>query len=135
MGARVMHLADHLELSGAIYPFAAMREGDVIGQVRAALDVGFHPANNLQLTELAIAKRWLAQWIEPLPVPDVRDASTGEPILLVTEHYRVNDLAALASALAAQSDVSVVLSVFGRCERSCISSRPRHLRTVALVTL
>ena len=31
--------------------------------------------------------------------------------------------------------VSVVLSLFGQCERSCMSSRPRHFRTVATVTL
>lgn len=43
MGARVMHLADHLELSGAIYGFAALREADVIERVRAALDAGLHP--------------------------------------------------------------------------------------------
>jgi hypothetical protein len=106
MGARVMHLADHLELSGAIYGFAALREADVIERVRAALDAGLHPANNLQLAELTIAQRWLAQWIEPLPTPDLRDASTGEPVLLVTDHYRVNDPAALARVLLAQPDVS-----------------------------
>ncbi len=106
MGARVMHLADHLELSGAIYGFAALREADVIERVRVALDAGLHTANNLQLAELTIAKRWLAQWIEPLPVPDLRDAATGEPILLVTDHYRVNDPAALVRALLAQPDVS-----------------------------
>jgi len=106
MGARVMHLADHLELSGAIYGFAALREADVIERVRAALDAGLHPANKLQLAELTIAQRWLAQWIEPLPTPDLRDASTGEPVLLVTDHYRVNDPAALARVLLAQPDVS-----------------------------
>jgi hypothetical protein len=106
MGARVMHLSDHLELSGAIYPFAALREHAVIAGVRAALDAGLHPANNLQLAELEIARCWLAQFCEPMPVPEMRDASTGEPILLVTDHYRVADAAALATALAAQPDVS-----------------------------
>jgi hypothetical protein len=106
MGARVMHVADHLELSGAIYGFSALREADVVGRVRAALDAGLHSANNLQLAELTIAQRWLAQWIEPLSVPDLRDATTGEPILLVTDHYRVNDPAALARGLLAQPDVS-----------------------------
>jgi hypothetical protein len=106
MGARVMHVADHLELSGAIYGFAALREADVIERVRDALDAGLYPANNLQLAELTIAKRWLAQWIEPAPLPDIRDATTGEPILLVTDHYRVNDPAELDRALLAQPDVS-----------------------------
>lgn len=106
MGARVMHLSDHLELSGAIYAFAALREGDVIAQVRASLDAGLHPANNLQLAELAIARCWLVQWFEPMPVPEMPDVGTGDPILLVTDHYRVVDAAALAAALTAQPDVS-----------------------------
>jgi len=106
MGARVMHLDDHLELSGAIYPFARLREASVVAQVQAALDAGLHPQNNLQLAELAIARAWVAQWFEPLPMPEMRDAASGEAILLVTDHYRVLDAAALASALAAQPDVS-----------------------------
>ena len=106
MGARVMHLDDHLELSGAIYPFSGLREPSVMAHMKAALDAGLHPANNLQLAELAIARAWVAQWFEPLPTPEMRDAASGEPILLVTDHYRVLDRAALAAALSAQPDVS-----------------------------
>ena len=106
IGARVMHLDDHLELSGAIYPFAKLREASVLARVQASLDAGLHPQNNLELAELAIASAWLAQWFEPVPVPEMRDAATGEPLLLVTDHYRVLDAAALADALAAHPDVS-----------------------------
>jgi hypothetical protein len=35
MGARVMHLEEHNELSGAIYPFARLREESVLAQVGA----------------------------------------------------------------------------------------------------
>jgi hypothetical protein len=38
-------------------------------------------------------------------MPQFHDASTGEPILLVTDHYRLHDAAALAKSLAAQADV------------------------------
>ncbi len=105
LGARVMHLSDHLELSGALYPFAALREGDVLGRVRAALDTGSSPADKLKSAELEIARCWLAQYFEPSPMPELRDGHTDEPILLVTDHYRVADAAALADVLAAQPDV------------------------------
>ncbi|MBK9362184.1 MAG: hypothetical protein IPM99_14150 [Rubrivivax sp.] len=38
--------------------------------------------------------------------PQIQDASTGDPLLLVTDHYRVLDAAALAASLASQPDVS-----------------------------
>lgn len=59
-----------------------------------------------ELAELAIARSWLAQWFDPLPIPELRDAASGEPLLLVTDHYRVLDADALHAALAAQHDVS-----------------------------
>jgi hypothetical protein len=105
MGARVMHLDTHNELSGAIYGFAVLAEHRVIEQVRAALSAGLEASNTRTLAELSIAQTWLAQWFEPMPVPDLRDASTGEPMLLITDHYRVTNPAALAAALAAQPDV------------------------------
>ena len=110
MGARVMDCVgdqgEHLELSGAVYPFAKLREAGVMAEFAAALDAGLHPDNNRELAERVIARRWLAQWFEPLPMPELRDASTGQPMLLVTDHYRVQDAAALAQALAAQPEVS-----------------------------
>ena len=114
MGARVMHVSDaaegHLELSGAIYPFAKLRETQVLAQVRQALGgaaaLKLHAENTQDLAEIAIARAWLAQWFEPAPLPQIRDAATGDTILLVTDHYRVHDAVALAAALAAQPDVS-----------------------------
>lgn len=38
-------------------------------------------------------------------MPDLVDAATGDPILLVTDHYQVRDWQALEAALAAQPDV------------------------------
>ncbi len=106
MGARVMDLGDHMELSGAIYPFAMLREAGVIAQLRAALQTDMTDQNKLALAELAIARGWLAQWFDPLPIPEMRDAVSGEPMLLVTDHYRVLDVGALHAALSAQGEVS-----------------------------
>ena len=114
MGARIMQVGDatdgHRELSGAIYPFAKLRETQVLAQVRQALTgaaaLKLHAENMRDLAEIEIARAWMAQWFEPAPLPLIRDAATGDPMLLVTDHYRVRDVAALAAALAAQPDVS-----------------------------
>jgi len=115
MGARIMQVeagaaADaHWELSGAIYPFSKLREAPVLARVgrvlTGAAELELHDENRRDRVEMEIARAWLDQWFEPAPMPQVHDASTGEPILLVTDHYRVNDPAALTEALAAQADV------------------------------
>jgi len=115
MGARIMQVAGsagtdaHWELSGAIYPFSKLREAPVLAQVRhvlaGAAELTLHDDNQRDLVEMEIARAWLDQWFEPVPLPQIHDASTGEPLLLVTDHYRVRDAAALAEALAAQADV------------------------------
>lgn len=114
MGARIMQVGDatdgHQELSGAIYAFARLRETQVLTQVRQVLagasTMQLHADNIRDLAEAEIARAWMAQWFEPAPLPQIRDAATGDPMLLVTDHYRVRDAAALADALAAQPDVS-----------------------------
>jgi hypothetical protein len=103
LGVRLMDCGDHLELSGAIYPFAMLREAALIDALRAISSADPHAAQ--PDIELEIARRWLVQFCEPPPMPELRDAATGEPLLLVTDHYRVHDAAALAAALATQPDV------------------------------
>ena len=61
-----------------------------------------------RLTELLsaiIRRQWLAQYFAPTPIPTVMDAYTGEPVLLITDHYRVRDWPALQVSLSAQQDV------------------------------
>jgi hypothetical protein len=116
MGARIMEVATgagidgHRELSGAIYPFSKLAEAAVLTQARQAMagsaELKLHADNQRDLLELAIARAWLDQWFAPAPLPQIQDASTGDPLLLVTDHYRVHEAAALAAAFAAQPDVS-----------------------------
>jgi len=99
----------HWELSGATYPFAKLQEGRALAQVgdalQAAAQLGLNEENRRDLAEMAIARAWLAQWLDPAPLPVIQDAATGEPMLLVTDHYRVLDAAALDRALASEDDV------------------------------
>ena len=116
MGARIMEvaagegIAGHLELSGAIYPFSKLAEAPVLAQARQVLagsaELKLDVDNQRDLFELEIARAWLDQWLAPAPLPQIQDASTGDLLLLVTDHYRVVDAAALAGALAVQPDVS-----------------------------
>ena len=115
MGARIMEvaagagMAGHLELSGAIYPFSKLAEAAVLAQARQVLagsaGLKLHSDNQRDLFELEIARCWLDQWFAPASLPQIQDASTGDPLLLVTDHYRVVDPAALAATLASQPDV------------------------------
>jgi hypothetical protein len=115
MGARIMQVeagagaGAHWELSGAIYPFSKLREASVLARVgrvlTGAAELKLHDENRRDMLEMEIARAWLDQWFGPAPMPQIHDASTGEPILLVTDHYRVHDAAALAESLAAQADV------------------------------
>ncbi len=116
MGARIMEVTvgagtdGHRELSGAIYPFSKLAEATVLTQTRQVMAgySGFelHIDNQRDLLELAIARAWRANWFAPAPLPQIQDASTGDPLLLLTDHYRVLDAAALAASLASQADVS-----------------------------
>jgi hypothetical protein len=116
MGARIMEVATgvgidgHHELSGAIYPFSKLAEAAVLAQagqtIAGSAELKLHVDNQRDLLELAIARAWLDQWFAPAPLPQMQDASTGDPLLLVTDHYRVHDAVTLAAALAAQPDVS-----------------------------
>jgi hypothetical protein len=115
MGARIMEVAagagidGHRELSGAIYPFSKLAEAAVLAEARQVLagsaGLNLHIDNPRDLLELAIARAWLDQWFAPAPLQQIQDASTGDPLLLVTDHYRVLDAAALAACLASQPGV------------------------------
>lgn len=77
-----------------------------VGRVlTGAAELRLHDENRRDRVEMEVARAWLDQWFEPAPMPQIHDASTGEPILLVTDHYLVHDAAALAKSLAAQADV------------------------------
>ena len=116
LGARIMEVATgvgidgHHELSGAIYPFSKLAEAAVLAQARQAMagsaERKLQVDKQRDLLELAIARAWLDQWFAPAPLPQIQDASTGDPVLLVTDHYRVHDAAALAASVASQPDVS-----------------------------
>jgi hypothetical protein len=106
IGVRIMEVDGHYELAGGAYPFSPLAAPAVVAKMRQAMDRFDGPARELRhLLGGIIQRQWLAQFYAPLPMPALLDAYSGEPILLITDHYRVTDWAALTQSLSAQSDV------------------------------
>jgi hypothetical protein len=99
-GARIILEGGERELSGAIYPIPRgdlLRLKDFIrGRLRGrrATDL----AVVRRVVGLAIIDAWVSS-ISPKPLPRIQDAASGDPLLLVTDHYRVRDWDRLAAAL------------------------------------
>ncbi len=106
LGCRVMAVDAHFELSGAIYSFTPLAQAGVLDMVRSQEQSTGHPEDKAMAVSLTIAEEWLRQFFQPPVLPQIIDASTGEPVLLVTDHYRVHDAEALRLALAGCADVS-----------------------------
>jgi hypothetical protein len=106
IGARILHLDNRRELSGAIYGYTPLGSAVVTEAVRAAAEAGAGPYSQRAAAGYEIMREWARQFTEPRRVPKMMDAASGEPLLLITDHYRVRDDAALARALAGCADVS-----------------------------
>lgn len=105
LGCRVMVDGNRRVLSGAIYPFSPLAVGGALAQVRAEIAAPRSAETLPSAMGLAIARAWLRQLLLP-PMPTMVDAVSGDPLLLVTDHYRVLDADVLARALAACSEVT-----------------------------
>ncbi|MFN7569878.1 MAG: SEC-C metal-binding domain-containing protein [Betaproteobacteria bacterium] len=105
IGCRAMVLGDRRVLSGAVYPFPMLGVAEVLAAIRAEVEDA-NPVSDLPRAEgLAVARAWVRRAVLPPPLPTMVDAISGDPLLLVTDHYRVLDADALARALAACGDV------------------------------
>ena len=58
-----------------------------------------------EIVSCHITDQWLQGLIAKRPIPTLVDTSTGEPIMLTTDHYRVRDWQKLEALLAVQPDV------------------------------
>jgi hypothetical protein len=116
IGARLMAVDGGHQISGAVYPFsklgaqAARRallagEGEEGEAIDDAPDDERGSDDDAMLTGLTIIDCWLEQLLLPPDIPEIVDASTGEPLVLTTDHYEVRDWPALEVVLAAQADV------------------------------
>jgi len=108
LGLRLVPWKGDWLVAGSVYPL--VRDADFPEFLRAlrkelAQEAGGDPGRERAFLSTAIPQEWLLQLLEPRELPEPVDAATGDPILLVTDHYRVRSWERLEAALAGQPDV------------------------------
>jgi hypothetical protein len=106
IAARIMPVKAHFELSGAVYFFPRLRGWDLLEELRDELE-GVDSDSPLakEITSVIIPDHWLQLFVTSFEMPQVVDHLTGEPLLFVTDHYRVKDWKKLDLALSAEADI------------------------------
>ena len=130
IGCRVVTVDEHLELSGALYSFSMATDAEAMAAARAAVEANLLPEDQSSMMGLNIAAAWVRQLVMPPPMPTLVDMYTREPLVLVTDHYRVLDAAGLAQTLAACDDVSGDAQAGWRREIDCEDGFVRSLAAV-----
>ena len=108
-GARLIPVDDHWEIAGSVYTFATQGH-ELIQGIRKARDeiAAAFPADEAYLDSFAertVIAAWLVHVTTPPPMPQMVDQGSGEPLMLITDHYEVLDWHGLAKALESPSDV------------------------------
>lgn len=106
LAARVIPIDGHRELSGAVYSIPRQRSFELLEELRIELG-GIAPDSPIarEVMSAIVRDYWLKLFAIPFELPPLVDATTGEPILLITDHYHVEDWHALEQALANAADV------------------------------
>lgn len=104
IGARLMQVDGHVELSGGVYPFSRLMTPNVLQLAQHNLKLAKDPKDQQALLSHIIRRKWLEQFIRPT-IPTMIDAQSGKPMLFTTDHYRVNDWDALSQALESRKDI------------------------------
>ena len=99
MGARVMLVQDHHELSGAVYPFSIIAGQDTVSRLQEVADEFGHLPDLAQKLAWTLMSSWLQQYVAPMSMPDMIDSYSGDPMVSITDYYNVNDWQALAQVL------------------------------------
>jgi hypothetical protein len=106
IAARIMPVENHFELSGSVYAFPRHQSWDLLEDLRDELE-GVEPDSPLakEVTSFVITDRWLQLFLSAFEIPQLIDHVTGEALLFVTDHYRVQDWNVLVQALSGVADI------------------------------
>ena len=106
IGARLMLADGQHELSGGVYAFSHLMGASVLNIIKNdAARAAQHPIAQQVFISFIIRRKWLEQFIKPMEMPTMMDAQSNNPILLLTDHYRVKEWAKLDEALTSKLDV------------------------------
>ena len=125
LGCRVMTVQDHFELSGCAYPFSRI-VGHMVTQVYETYLEEFSKDRKKAKQEelsLIILSQWLKQFVAPLPMPQMIDAYSGDPMLFITDHYLVHSWMMLAQRLEKESDIEGNTLMVGRAFLSALTGK------------
>ncbi|MCX5832787.1 MAG: SEC-C metal-binding domain-containing protein [Deltaproteobacteria bacterium] len=105
-GTRLIRRDSGFVMSGAAYPFARVEglacRDEILREMKG---VSWNSDLAREVVSCHITDQWLEGLIAKRPLPTLVDTSTGEPIMLTTDHYRVRDWQELGALLARQPDV------------------------------
>lgn len=105
LGCRILRAGDHFEMSGSAYLFTLFTGPRLLALAREHSQAFGQQLDSHRKMGLIIMIEWLRHWLKPAPMPTLIDHYSGEPMKMITDHYRVNDEVGLEQALATQSDV------------------------------
>lgn len=103
VGLRVIREKEAFVLSGTMYVFVPMQAAHLLRWLREASEPGHDPS--VSDLSFMIRRAWLAQFFEDLELPTLTDSYSNEPLLFVTDRYRVRNWKKVTAVLAAQPDV------------------------------
>ena len=106
LAARILPVDAHYELSGAVYSIPRHRSLELIAELRQELE-GVAPDSPevKAILGVIIPAYWLELFTRAFELPDLVDYATGDPLLWITDHYRVQDWEALDAVMAGQAEV------------------------------
>jgi SEC-C motif len=109
IGARIMKAGAEWQFSGAMYPFSRIAgHGAIEALVWQRKEAGYHPDDMDYHGAATILEKWLAQFFIASEMPEIVDQYSGEPMLFISDTYRVTDKVALKTRLAAQPDIRTI---------------------------
>jgi hypothetical protein len=106
LGARLVTQGEGWVLSGSAYPFSrddGLACRDEILYEMTGTDWNSEIARDVISGQIAL--HWFDTLTTERPLPELVDASSGEPILATTDRYQVKDRKALVALLAQQPDI------------------------------
>lgn len=106
LASRVVRFEGRWVLAGCLYLYGDAFMPALMEEIEAVReDFGDAPAKFASKISAALFRHWLLQYLRPPPLPTLIDHYSGEPLLFITDRYRVLDWRVLEATLAREADL------------------------------